>query len=81
MHPAHDAGRTARRAHGAGLPAFGRPFRSRCEKIKRYLINPVEAREAGLGAVETLRMEYEVPSSVSTENTDCGSVLSNRSMK
>ena len=36
------------------------------EKIKRYLINPVEAREAGLDPVETLRVEYEVPTSVST---------------
>ena len=36
------------------------------EKIKRYLINPVEAREASLAPVETLRVEYEVPTSVST---------------
>ncbi len=36
------------------------------EKIKHYVINPVEAREAGLEAVETLQMEYEVPTSVET---------------
>ncbi|WP_418765896.1 phosphoribosylformylglycinamidine synthase [Mailhella sp.] len=35
------------------------------EKIKRYVINPVEAREASLEPVETLRVEYELPSSVS----------------
>ena len=36
------------------------------ERIKRYLINPVEAREASLAPVETLRVEYEVPTQVST---------------
>ena len=36
------------------------------ERIKRYLINPVEAREASLEPVETLRMEYDVPTQVST---------------
>ena len=35
------------------------------EKIKRYLINPVEAREASLEPVETLRMEYDLPTGVS----------------
>ena len=29
------------------------------EKIKKYLINPVECREASLEPVETLRQEYE----------------------
>ena len=36
------------------------------DKIKHYVINPVEAREAGLETVETLQMEYEVPTSVET---------------
>ena len=36
------------------------------ERIRRYLINPVEAREASLAPVETLRVEYEVPTQVST---------------
>ena len=36
------------------------------EKIKRYLINPVEAREASLEPVDTLRVECEHPSNVST---------------
>ena len=36
------------------------------EKIKHYVINPVEAREAGLETVETLKMEYDIPTSVET---------------
>ncbi len=36
------------------------------EKIKRYLINPVEAREASLDPVDTLRVECEHPTGVST---------------
>ena len=34
------------------------------DEIKRYVINPVEAREADLGLPETLNMEYSIPSSV-----------------
>ena len=36
------------------------------EKIKHYVINPVEAREASLDEVETLQMEYDVPTTVET---------------
>ena len=36
------------------------------DKIKRYVINPVEAREAGLETVETLQMEYDIPTTVET---------------
>ena len=36
------------------------------EKIKHYVINPVEAREAGLEEVDTLQMEVEVPTTVET---------------
>ena len=36
------------------------------DKIKRYVINPVEAREAGLEPVETLKMEYDIPTTVET---------------
>ncbi|WP_298032762.1 phosphoribosylformylglycinamidine synthase [uncultured Dysosmobacter sp.] len=39
---------------------------SHVEKIKRYVINPVEAREAGLEPVETLKMEYDIPTAVET---------------
>ena len=36
------------------------------EKIKKYVINPVEAREAALSLPETLAMAYEVPQFVET---------------
>ena len=35
-------------------------------EIKKYVINPVEAREASLAQVETLQMEYTVPETVET---------------
>ena len=34
------------------------------EEIKKYVINPVESREAELGEVATLKMEYEIPTEV-----------------
>ena len=36
------------------------------ETIKKFLINPVECREAGLETVETLEADYAVPQSVAT---------------
>ena len=36
------------------------------EEIKKYVINPVEAREAALEKPETLEVEYEIPTSVAT---------------
>ena len=36
------------------------------DKIKHYVINPVESREASLEAVETLHMEYDIPTMVET---------------
>ncbi len=35
-------------------------------EIKKYVINPVEAREAALGKPETLKIEYAVPTEVAT---------------
>ncbi len=35
-------------------------------EIKKYVINPVEAREAGLEKPETLKTEYEIPETVAT---------------
>ncbi len=35
-------------------------------EIKKYVINPVEAREADLAMPETLKVDYEVPDSVKT---------------
>ena len=34
------------------------------EQIKKYVINPVEAREAGLEEFKTLKTEYEIPTEV-----------------
>ncbi len=36
------------------------------ERIKKYVINPVEAREASLQQYDTIRQEYSVPTSVET---------------
>ncbi|MBE6963185.1 MAG: phosphoribosylformylglycinamidine synthase [Ruminococcaceae bacterium] len=36
------------------------------EKIKKFVINPVESREASLDTVETLQVEYEIPTAVKT---------------
>ena len=36
------------------------------DKIKKYVINPVEAREATLEKPETLAMQYEIPTEVKT---------------
>ncbi len=35
-------------------------------EIKKYVINPVEAREAALDKPETLEVEYDIPTSVAT---------------
>ena len=36
------------------------------EKIKKYVINPVEAREASMDLPETLNIRYEIPTEVAT---------------
>ena len=36
------------------------------DAIKKYVINPVEAREADLSKAETLKVEYEIPTTVKT---------------
>ena len=36
------------------------------DKIKSYMINPVECREASLETAETLKVEYEIPTMVET---------------
>ena len=38
------------------------------EEIKKYVINPVESREASLDTYDTLELKYEVPSEVATLN-------------
>ncbi len=39
---------------------------SEVEKIKKYVINPVEARETGFDLPETLATEYDIPTTVKT---------------
>ncbi|HOA85712.1 MAG TPA: phosphoribosylformylglycinamidine synthase, partial [Bacillota bacterium] len=45
---------------------YGRLSEGDIGAIKKYLINPVEAREASLEKPETLMVEYELPESVAT---------------
>ena len=45
---------------------YGELSPSEIDAIKKYVINPVEAREAALDKPETLRMEYSVPTAVET---------------
>ena len=44
----------------------GKLSESDIEEIKKYVINPVEAREASLAEVKTLKTEYSVPTEVET---------------
>ncbi len=37
-------------------------------EIKKYVINPVESREASMGEFQTLKVNYEIPESVATLN-------------
>ncbi|MBQ2931922.1 MAG: phosphoribosylformylglycinamidine synthase [Clostridia bacterium] len=41
------------------------------EAIKKYVINPVEAREATLEKFDTLKTEYEIPTTVATLDGFC----------
>ncbi len=43
---------------------YGRLGEADIEAVKKYLINPVESREAELGELETLKAEYPVPEGV-----------------
>ena len=45
---------------------YGSVTPEEAEKVKAYVINPVESREASLDKPETLRMEYEQPERVET---------------
>ncbi len=45
---------------------YGKLSSEDIERIKKHVINPVEAREASLGLKETLATEYDVPKSVKT---------------
>ena len=45
---------------------YGNLDDAQLEQIKKYVINPVEAREASLEKPETLAAEYEIPETVKT---------------
>ncbi len=46
------------------IELFGNPSAEDIAKIKGYVINPVESREANLEKPETLKAEYEIPTEV-----------------
>lgn len=43
---------------------YGKLTEQEAEEIKKYVINPVEAREASLEAYDTLDVKYEIPTEV-----------------
>ncbi|MBQ6714748.1 MAG: phosphoribosylformylglycinamidine synthase, partial [Clostridia bacterium] len=45
---------------------YGNLSESEIEEIKKYVINPVEAREAVLDKPETLKVNYDIPTTVKT---------------
>ncbi len=45
---------------------YGNPNNTDIEKIKKYVINPVEAREAKLDKPDTLKVEYFIPTEIKT---------------
>jgi len=45
---------------------YGKLSEAELGEIKKYVINPVEAREASLDPVETLTVRYEIPTTVET---------------
>ena len=49
----------------------GTPTEAELAQIKKYVINPVEAREASLSRKDTLQMEYPTPSTVETLTGFC----------
>lgn len=49
----------------------GNPTEAELAQIKKYVINPVEAREASLSRKDTLQMDYPTPSTVETLTGFC----------
>ncbi len=45
---------------------YGNLSKQNIDEIKKYVINPVEAREATLEKPETIKMTYEIPTTVKT---------------
>ncbi len=50
---------------------YGKLTNDDVEKIKGYVINPVEAREASLEPVDTIKAEYDIPTTVKTLDGFC----------
>ena len=50
---------------------YGKLSDSDVDTIKKYVINPVEAREASFALPETLRVNYEIPTTVKTLEGFC----------
>ncbi len=50
---------------------YGKLTDEELNKIKNYVINPVEAREASLEKVDTLKTDYEIPTTVRTLEGFC----------
>lgn len=47
---------------------FGKITPAQLEAVKKYVINPVESREASLDRIETLNIPYTIPTAVQTLN-------------
>ncbi|MBR5192694.1 MAG: phosphoribosylformylglycinamidine synthase [Clostridia bacterium] len=45
---------------------YGKLTKKEVEQIKKYVINPVDAREASFDKKETLKTEYDIPTTVET---------------
>ena len=50
---------------------YGKISETEITEIKKYVINPVESRQATLDTFETLQAEYEIPDSVETLDGFC----------
>lgn len=50
---------------------YGALSEAEIERIKKYVINPVEAREASLASFETLRADWKIPTNVETLDGFC----------
>ena len=50
---------------------YGKISEAEIAEIKKYVINPVESRQATLDTFETLQAEYEIPDSVETLDGFC----------
>ena len=67
VHPASEPRRSPDRAHGKKLYAlYGMLTDADVEAVKRYVINPVESREASLAKPETLAEELAEPKRVAS---------------